>query len=457
MTQVTRRRLLETCGVGFLAGCAERGESRLPPVRPITRGPKHHWFGYYDKLEFDPSSRFALGMEVGFEHRSPLPEDEVRIGMVDVEDGDRWTELGSSAAWGWQQGCMLQWIPGSDTEVIWNDREEGRYVSRILNVRSGARRTIPTAVYALGPDGSWAVTTDFRRLNDTRPGYGYGGIPDPNGRVLAPDDVGIWRVDLATGRRELLLSVAAAAAIPNPHADTDGLKHYFNHLLVSPDGRRLIFLHRWRFPPGSGKGFGTRMFTMGSDGSYPYVLDPYGRTSHFIWRDPEHVLAWAWHPSHGEKFYLHRDMTEEVQVVAPQAMPLNGHCTYLPGGEWILNDTYPDADRLQHPYLYELRSGRRVPLGHFYSPPEYKGEWRCDTHPRFSPDGRKVVIDSPHGGTGRQLHLIDIGEIVGTGAADRPGRPAHSASPLPGPRPSSRRAVARRSQRRRARASVAGG
>jgi hypothetical protein len=29
--------------------------------------------------------------------------------------------------------------------------------------------------------------------------------------------------------------------------------------------------------------------------------------------------------------------------------------------------------------------------GCLYSPPEYTGEWRCDLHPRFSADGRKVV------------------------------------------------------------------
>lgn len=68
---------------------------------------------------------------------------------------------------------------------------------------------------------------------------------------------------------------------------------------------------------------------------------------------------------------------------------------------------------MQHPYLYEVSSGKRVPLGHFRSPAEYNGEWRCDTHPRFSPDGRKVVIDSPHGGDGRQLYLLDIRGIVG--------------------------------------------
>jgi hypothetical protein len=381
-------------------------------VRAITRGPKFHWFGYYDKLEFDPSGRYVLGMEVDFEHRSPRPDDAIRIGMVDLEDGDRWIELGESRAWCWQQGCMLQWIPGSSSEVIWNDREGDRFVSHILDVKTRKRRTIPEAIYALGPDGTWAVATDFRRLNDTRPGYGYVGLPDPNKDRLAPDDIGIWRVDLKTGRKELVFSVAQAAKIPDPHNDTAGLKHYFNHLLVSPDGSRLIFLHRWLFRSGRRR-FGTRMFTVGLGGEDPYVLDPYGDTSHFIWRDPEHVLAWASHPSHGNKFYLYEDRTEKVEVVAPETMPVNGHCTYLPGNRWILNDTYPDQERLQHPYLYEIATGRRVPLGHFHSPPEYTGEWRCDLHPRFNPDGRKVVVDSPHGGDGRQLYLIDVSEIVG--------------------------------------------
>jgi Tol biopolymer transport system component len=101
-----------------------------------------------------------------------------------------------------------------------------------------------------------------------------------------------------------------------------------------------------------------------------------------------------------------------VEVVGPDVMVVNGHCTYLPDKRWILNDTYPDRERKQNPYLYEVASGKRYPLGHFSSPVGYDGEFRCDTHPRFSPDGRKVVIDSPHGGDGRQMYLIDIGSIV---------------------------------------------
>ncbi|MBS1871846.1 MAG: hypothetical protein JSU00_01435 [Acidobacteria bacterium] len=402
-SSLSRRRF---CAAGLGAAALLRGANA--PLRAITRGPRFHWFAYYDKLQFDPANRYVLAHQVDFESRSPRGDDVIRVGMVDLNDGDRWIDLGESRAWNWQQGAMLQWLPGGSSQVVWNDREDGRFVSRVVDVKTGKKRTLPGPVYGISPDGEWAVYPDFRRLNRTRPGYGYAGVVDPFEDQRAPKEVGIWRIDLATGRERLLISLEQAAAVPNLHSPWEPQAvHWFNHLLVSPDGSRFIFLHRWRGPK-QGKGFGTRMFTAKSDGTDLFVLDPYGGTSHFIWRDPSHVLAWALHPSHGERFYLYEDRSGGVEVVGETVMTVNGHCTYLPGNRWILNDTYPDKERLQHLYLYEVASGRRIPLGDFHSDPVYTGEWRCDLHPRFSRDGTKVTIDSTHAGNGRQLYLVDI-------------------------------------------------
>jgi len=389
---------------------AAKPTEELPPVRVITRGPKHHWFAYYDKLEFDVSGRYLLGMEVDFEHRSPRPDDVIRIGMVDLADGDRWIELDQSRAWCWQQGCMLQWRPGSKTEILFNDRQGDQFVCHILDVKTKAKRTVPHPIYTVSPDGKTAFAPDFRRVNAMRPGYGYVGLPDPHQDELAPKDSGIFRVDLESGKQELIVPMAEIAAIPWSKADLAKMKHWFNHLLVNPDGTRLEFLNRW-VGPGKG-GRRTRMFTVGFDGSDVRLLDQNGLTSHFIWRDPRHILAWSGHGGPG--FYLFEDKVGgTVEMIGQGVMTQDGHCSYLPGNQWIVNDSYPDRQRNQQVYLYHVATGKRVTVGRFHMPAEYAGEWRCDLHPRFSPDGRSLVVDAPCEGQGRQLHLIDIRGVVG--------------------------------------------
>jgi hypothetical protein len=408
---LTRRQLL-----ALLPAALAKGAN--VPIRRLTSGPQFHWFGYYDKLQFDPTGRYVLGQQVDFEHRSPRADDVIRLGIIDTAQTDSakaWEEIGTSRAWNWQQGCMLQWLPRSREELMWNDRERDgrgeRFVCRIYNTRTRKTRTLPHPVYTLSPDGKTGLAPDFRRLNDCRPGYGYAGIPDPGAGNLAPNNAGIWSVDMRTGRNKLLFDFVGIAARPHREPYSKNSKHWFNHLLFNTDGSRFIFLHRWR-GEAEGNSFSTRMFTANADGTSPYVLDPYGKTSHFIWRDPQHVLAWAWHPSHKNAFYLYKDRTEEVAVVGKDIMTENGHCVYLPGNKWILNDTYPDKQRLQHLYLFEAATGKRIPLADLYSPPEYTGEWRTDLHARFSPDGKQVCIDSTHEKMGRQLYLLDISSIV---------------------------------------------
>jgi hypothetical protein len=388
----------------------------MQDIKAITAGPGFHWFGYYDKLQFSPDERFVLGMEVDFEHRSPRVEDEIRLGLIDLRSDYAWREIGRTTAWCWQQGCMLQWRPGSGSEVLWNERDgQGGLRCRIFDTATGESRTVPYPVYAVSPDGAWAVTADFFRTGWLRPGYGYAG-EDPSRDNPAPTDSGIRRVDLDTGESTLLFSVADVADIPHPNYDTADCFHYFNHLLVNTDGSRFIFLHRWK-APGQECPIKTRAMTASADGSDIRVLNDSGHFSHFIWPDPQHVLAYAAAEPGGEWLFLLHDDTggRPPQPVGAGVMgPGDGHCTYLPDRDWILNDTYPrDDDRKRGLYLYHVPTHRRVDLGWYDSPIDYEGEWRVDLHPRQSPDGRRITIDSVHEGKGRQMYLMDISEIVG--------------------------------------------
>jgi hypothetical protein len=418
--KTTRRNFLISASLTAAAGMLPRRlfsaeSARSLPIRQITRGPKFHWFGYYDKLQFDPSGRYVLCMEADFEHRSPRPDDGIKVGMVDLEDNDRWIELGESRAWCWQQGCMLQWLPGSASEILWNDRQSDRYVCHILDVKTRESRTLPHPVYAVSPNGAWAVATSFSRLADLRPGYGYAGVPDPYREQCAPDDTGIFHVDLRTGEQKLLFSLAEAARIPYEGEDLSQTHNWFNHLLVNPDGSRFVFLHRWK----AGNGRRSRMISMRPDGTDLRMLIGTGWVSHFIWRDPSHVLAYSKTTAEGTPwgFFLWEDRPGgAVEPIGNEVMTGDGHCTYLPQRHWIVNDTYPDRQNRQHLYLFDTEQKQRIDLGAFAQPPEYfampQREGRVDLHPRCSRDGRLLTVDSPHTGEGRQLHLIDISRIV---------------------------------------------
>ncbi len=382
------------------------------PIRPLTKGPLSHWFGYYDKFEFDPTDRYVLAMEVGFDSREPTPEDSVTLGYIDLDQGDRWVPFAESRAWAWQQGCMLQWLPGSKREVIYNDLRGGRYVSVIRDVFSGKERVLPRPVYTVSPRGNLALSVNFARVRETRPGYGYAGPPDPFEKELHPARDGIRIMDLATGRSRLIVSLDRIARLGRRIVQGEG-EHWFNHLLFDPSGKRFIFLHRWYQRAWREGGWLTRMFTSDLEGKDLRCVDPYGRTSHFIWRDPSTILTWTWMPRRGSHYYLIDEKTGRARVIGEKVLTQNGHMSYSPDRKWILTDTYPDPrTRWMRLMLFRPAGEKLFLLARFYHPARFRGPFRCDLHPRWSRDGKKVCVDSISTGR-RQVYLLDVSRIVG--------------------------------------------
>ena len=421
--------VLFTCG-GLIAAPSFANDllEKGIPVSRLTNTNAHHWFGYYDKLQTDPTGRYALCMEVDYCFRTPTADDIIKIGMVDLKENNKWIDLGTSHSWGWQQGCMLQFIPGSNDEVIWNDRKDGKFISRIVNIHSKKERILPHAVYTLAPNGKFGVGTNFTRIQYVRRGYGYKGVEDPNLIDLSPDTEGIYTIDLNTGETKTILTYEQISQVPRPLGDVSDWFHYFNHLLISPDSSRLFFLNRCRKlimekgpdilenPDKYYSKRKTRAFTMNMDGSDIYALNDSGYFSHFIWKGNEVITAFSTTEDSDKKaFYEFKDKTKEYKIINPNKMPHNGHNTYVPGTnyDWILNDTYPQGEnRIQELYLYHQPSKKRVDLGNFHEPISFKGEWRCDLHPRCTPDGKYVIFDSTHEGNQRQMYMVKIEDII---------------------------------------------
>ena len=381
-----------------------------PAARAVTAGPHHHFFGYYDKYPWDATGQYLLGLETTFIDRPPGLDDSVVIGLIDLKDASRWHPLCETRAWNWQQGTMLHWLPTApNREIIYNDREGDRFVSVIRDIHTGHTRTLPRPIYALSRDGRSAVSLNFARVHRTRPGYGYTGAPDPWADDPHPAEDGIWWMDLATGAHRRIVSLDQIVKIRPSETMEEG-ENWFNHLQFNTDDTRFLFLHRWKKPDG---GRWTRLFTANPDGSDVVCVSDHDMTSHFDWRSPTQILAWARRHEIGDRYFLFTDRTEEIEIIGEDVLTTDGHCSYSPDREWILTDTYPDRERMRTLLLYHPEEKRRIDIGRFFAPPELDGEIRCDLHPRWSRDGRQICFDSVHAGE-RQMYLLDVGEIVGT-------------------------------------------
>jgi hypothetical protein len=380
----------------------------FPAARAVTHGPKHHFFGYYDKFPWDVSGRYLLAMETSFIDRAPEAEDATTLGLIDLQEDCAFTPIASTRAWNWQQGTMLQWVPGRDHTAIFNVEQEGEYRAVLLDVRSGEPRVLPRPIYTLARDGRRALSTNFSRLHRLRPGYGYAGVVDPYEREPHPAQDGIYVMDLETGENRLIISYDQIAHWDR-QGEMEGQQHWFNHLQISTDDSRFAFLHRWQHPEAR---WHTRLFTANFDGTEIRCLSDHELVSHYDWRDESHVLAWARRHDRGDHFYLFGDGDGTVELEGEGTLWTDGHCSYSPSRRWVLTDTYPDEGHMRTLLLYDPAANRHVPLGRFLSPPALTGAFRCDLHPRWSRDGRQVCFDSVHTGE-RQMYVVDVADIVG--------------------------------------------
>jgi hypothetical protein len=386
-----------TC-TSFEQVAAASPQARLVRVSDPGSGkePVYTGFFFYQCLQFDRTGRYILGMRVYCQNRKVQPTDRGDIGVIDLEDGCKWQKIGETTAWNWQQGARLQWRPGSD-EILWNDRCDDRttYVCRVVNFRTGAKRTLPRPIYIPSPDAATALTHDFERMKHG--GTDYVGIPDKYEGQYAPKETGIWRMELDTGKAALLVSLDQMADIAYPKGRPAGGCLYFFREGWNPSGTRFMAFVK------DPQNAYDKAFSMRADGTQIRLL--YDRPSHHDWQDDTHVLE-------GSGYYFYEDDGSGEKKSRLFASSRNGHVSCLPApqGDWIISDTYV-IDGYQYLFLYHRPGKLFVPLAKLKSTAA-DGIYRVDLHPRFSRDGRLVSIDATHEGLGRQMYMIDIGGIL---------------------------------------------
>ncbi len=418
--------------------------SSIAPCRRVGHDGMHHFFGYYNKSNWDKSGTRLLANRVPFMTAPLAPDLSAEVGFFDLADDEKFVSIDTTTTWNWQMGCQLQWLDGRDgSYCIYNTRAttaNGPYPgfqSTVCNVDTGEKTHFPVPITVAAPNSRYALGINYSRLFITHETIGYW-EHSPPAVPRAPVDDGIYFLDLDTGDYRLAVSLSQLSQF-HPVQSMEKAIHWISHVEINPSSSRVLFLHRWTERVEDETCFLHRLITMDPDGSdlrlledsdhplpqlaadfdpnavgtFDYEKSEY-QISHPLWCDDQRIIVWS--PHQGEiHYHLYRDEdAATVQVVGRDILTENGHMTYSPiNKRWLLSDTYPDSETNERLLiLFDMDNGVCHKLGSFYTDPVLKKVNRCDLHPRWSRDGRQVCIDSVHESE-RQLYVIDVSHIVG--------------------------------------------
>ena len=370
-----------------------------------------YFFGYYDLQPFNKN--LHLTHKLNSADKLQERGDRAEIGLLDINTA-KYEKLDITGAWNYQQGAMLQWNPQSPTdEIIYNSITDSDYNATILNINTGKKRFLDMPVATVSPKGDYALSINFGRLYNFRPGYGYAEFGDPFYYKNHSDKDGVFLIDMKTGKSRLIISMQQLWEFTGSYFGGTDQKMVINHITFNTDGTRFLLLLR-NFPP-AGQKHATAVITANTDGSELYLLSDYSVQSHYHWKSPDEVIFYA----AGRELectrgfannYVMKDRTYDGYMIADGFFDIDNHMSYSPDRKLMLTDTYPNLDRFSTLRIYSFEKNTCVDLGKFYQLPRSSTDLRCDLHPRWNQDGSLISFDSTHEGQ-RGVYLVDIESI----------------------------------------------
>jgi hypothetical protein len=375
-------------------------------TRTLTRGPRHHFFGYYGICPWNRSGQYLLSLESPFQDHFPTQDEPAAIGLVDAISGT-FERISETHAWNLQQGAMLHWNPLDDDEILYNDRQGNQIISVVMNIRTGKKRIFPAAINGLSHSGRYALSLSYGRLGRLRRTVGYEGIEDPTINVPHPNNDGVFVMDLRTGQRKLAVSISDFyQLIKDRHPELKDRHLWCNHTVFSKSDSRFFFLGRSM----ENGHLETGMFTADRDGDNLREVIPYGSSvSHFDWRNDKEIVATFRYQGRGRRHVLFTDGQKDYKVLGEGWLDFDGHCTFGPDGNWLATDRKHGLNQSIIVYNVGTKRGKTLVTFDMKLKRNISGDLRCDFHPRWNRIGDAICFDGidPKTGT-RQLHIAHL-------------------------------------------------
>jgi hypothetical protein len=397
----------------------------LVPITQVTPDDGHYVQTYFDVTPFSPSQRLLAGTRFPFQNRMPVLGDIADVCVIDL-DARTIRTVFKTKCWGFQTGGNVNW-GASDRHVYANDVINSTAVGVRIDLETGETKACAGPLYHMAPDESCFVGFPHELRDVTQLGYGVPSKDPKNPPHLppgAPKTEGIWKTDLKTNKKTLLVSIAdVAAKVPTPPPVAGGT-FYFWHSKFNRQGTRISQVLRYLTPAGLDAGVNPMTFTYNPDGSdirycfkAPGVATWGAGGGHPTWHgDGVHVTRHLEVEGQGSRFCQCKYDGSDFQILCKK-IKASGHPSVEPRGKFLVTDdkgTMGDRKsmviRLIDLVAEKERQVCEVPT----IDPKKLGTdtvFRLDGHPCWSPDYKKVSFQAAPENN-RQLFVADLSGVI---------------------------------------------
>ena len=397
---------------------AEAAPPRLE-VKQLTTGPLHHFFGYIGHVQNIPwngNGRYIVTLRTPVRDHMPEVHEPAEIVLLDTANNLAARKIDQTRAWNPQQGTMLYWNPEQpDTQLFFNDRDPktGKVFCVLFDISRGQNGErikeyrfddTPIANGGVAQRGGKFAAINYGRMARLRRVTGYAGAFDWTGDAKHPADDGVFRVDVATGKKTLLASFAQLAAAlrkQTPAIDEQAL--FINHTLWSRDDSRMYFFVRGGWDAG-----GTRVnvpIVMNADGSNLRPLKDF-IGGHPEWLDGRRLIG----SKDGQQVIYDTDQMAVVGTLGNQEqLPQpEGDVALSPNGEWFVNGYRVGGENFFS--FLRIKDDAFVRSGPFDVRGWTSGDLRVDPSPNWNRQSNQVLFSAlaADADRTRQLFLITV-------------------------------------------------
>jgi hypothetical protein len=233
-------------------------------AKQITVGPHSHFFGYIGHgmtIPWNASGRYVVSLRVDFHDRMPRPGESADIVLLDTQNNYQVTAVDRTLAWNVQQGTMLYWNPqAAETQFFFNDLDPKTGVVFTVLYDIVAKKRVREYRFGnesignggVDPTGRYFAGINYGKISRSREVIAYAGAKDSTEHGPAnPTTDGVFRVDIATGERKLLVSYRQLQEMLlnteksiQKLGDPDQYPIYAHHTLWNRTGEWLTFIVR---------------------------------------------------------------------------------------------------------------------------------------------------------------------------------------------------------------------